>query len=610
MKSVLYAVRNNTEWMWNISLDMRVDFSFWPKQFGGRASFLQLSPPLSLGQAMLWKEALESMGSSSDRKQRLDQLRRMGKSSGFDEQLLRSLCFIETELSAGSGLAENVPELDEVAVQRIGELLQGRFLLYEELHGLMTENGLEFAWPDWKSYVQAASLLKNIKVYNGFAWRMSRKPFSFRRKYRFYCRRCGSGENGMFRTECPSCGGDCLYCETCLMMGRTRFCSLLLSGAEDVKQSARQRNSVTSVEILKRWNLSAAQSVAAQSALAFLTEQTQPQTKSPFLIWAVTGAGKTEMMFPLIETELRRGGRVLIATPRRDVVLELLPRLRQAFIHRSIVALYGGSAQRWEEGDIFLATTHQLLRFQHKFDLAIIDEIDAFPFHNNPVLEYAVSKAIKRQGKYVLLTATPPRHLQTSAKRKRIANVIVPVRYHQHPLPVPRRVRDRPLSQIFAGQSISRSFWRCLDASLSRGAQVFIFVPRINDVLQLTAMLKQHLSMIPIEGISSQDPQRTDKVRQFRQGLIRVLVTTTVMERGVTVPKTDVIVMQANSPLFDEAALIQMSGRAGRSTDDPDGRVYFLAPFATKSQLGAVRHIRRMNKLAREKGYFCPQSGR
>ncbi|MNU00243.1 hypothetical protein D3C72_2433180 [compost metagenome] len=71
---------------------------------------------------------------------------------------------------------------------------------------------------------------------------------------------------------------------------------------------------------------------------------------------------------------------MLLATPRKDVVLELAPRLAKAFGGRKVVALYGGSGERWEQGDITLATTHQLMRFYQAFDLVIIDELDAFPY--------------------------------------------------------------------------------------------------------------------------------------------------------------------------------------------------------------------------------------
>ena len=82
------------------------------------------------------------------------------------------------------------------------------------------------------------------------------------------------------------------------------------------------------------WGLSDAQTHASYEGLRYLHRmQASPISPGPrqFLIWAVTGRGKTEMIFPFIHYTAARGGRVLLATPRKDVVLELQPRIQQAF---------------------------------------------------------------------------------------------------------------------------------------------------------------------------------------------------------------------------------------------------------------------------------------
>lgn len=158
-------------------------------------------------------------------------------------------------------------------------------------------------------------------------------------------------------------------------------------------------------QVPARWGLSPAQQEAAETALAFLLKHRKERTSlmrmpagslaagrhrflertaprgggNEFLLWAVTGAGKTEMMFPLLEAVLTAGGKVAVATPRRDVVLELAPRLAAAFPQVCRVVLYGGSEDRLQLGDLTLATTHQLIRFKEAFDLVVIDEVDAFP---------------------------------------------------------------------------------------------------------------------------------------------------------------------------------------------------------------------------------------
>jgi competence protein ComFA len=387
------------------------------------------------------------------------------------------------------------------------------------------------------------------------------------------------------------------------------------------------------------WQLSPAQLAASEAGIRHLLRRDRDSSYKPFLIWAVTGAGKTEMIFPLVATELQRGGKVLIATPRRDVVLELLPRIKTAFPHQQVIALYGGSTQRWELGDITIATTHQLLRYEGAFDLVVIDEIDAYPYHNNPVLEYAAQKVRSHRGAVVLLSATPPAHLQVDARKGRIAHVKVPVRYHGKPLPTPRILRYGGIHKLHTaaekkspilseGESLDTAapdvkskllHWlpsrdgsgqlaAIIAESLERGAQLFIFVPAIHRLEPTLAWVRSRTDKLcnrtQIEATSSQDEHRHDKILRFRAASTRILLTTTILERGVTIPKADVIVLDADSALFDAAALVQMAGRAGRSATDPFGKVHFLSREHTRAQTEAISQIRGMNQLARRRGYI------
>lgn len=504
----------------------------------------------------------------------------------------------------------------------------------------------------WKAYIQLAYLNGDITLTNGLQNNQMRKfPAFWRRLTTYSCRRCGSGK--LHFTPCYHCGTDCPYCEECLTMGRVRSCTLLIEGAKgsckgekveygwpgDVEENLRgnrcPKNSTRESAIyptleayLHPWGLSPAQTAASKEALVFLNS-TSPGSKDAagkmglpprdgssggvaisgktapsFLIWAVTGAGKTEMIFPLLQYELAHGRKIAIATPRRDVVLELQPRLMRAFEGRSIVTLYGGGSQTWESGDITIATTHQLMRFAHAFDAVIIDEIDAFPYLNSAALEFAARKALAPGGRYVLLSATPPRALQREAASGRLPHVTVPVRFHRHPLPVPKRVPAPPLRRILRSGALPQTLRARLEGSLERGAQLFVFVPEIKLVDPLVGLLQGLWPDKVIAGTSSKDHERSVKVTDFRGKVTDILVTTTILERGVTVPKTDVFILDADSSLFNEAALVQMAGRAGRSKDDPRGLVYFTGLENTVSQTGAIRQIKKMNRTARRRGYL------
>ncbi|WNQ11594.1 helicase-related protein [Paenibacillus aurantius] len=668
MKATVYAVRRSGRWSWNASLDIRVDQRFWFRQ-GAGTGMIGLEPNLSWGQALWLQKALEE---ARFQPKDLNEVRREFAARliqlGLTEKASEALkpVFLSGDRMEKTGFAafsEEEARAEQALAARLAEPMRGRSLLLEELVRLLADEGK--GADGLVSALQLAALEGRVRLAAGVD-RIDRR-FLWRSTVQFRCRRCGSGEEGMNVSECPYCGGPCPYCERCLTMGRARFCALLVEGAAaergraagteaaQVREAgagaasaagpkgpwaghprstampataaparAPQGIAYARAGLLpddetaitgRLWGLSPAQTGAAQAGLAFLRESAARQAaggaaKPRFLIWAVTGAGKTEMIFPLIEYEVNRGRTVCVATPRRDVVLELLPRIRRAFPDNTVVALYGGSPNKWERGEITLATTHQLMRFRESFDLVVIDELDAFPYHNNDQLQYAALQAAKPAGRYIFLSATPPAALQREIRKGKLPHAKVPVRYHRHPLPVPVLLRLKPLRSFAGGGPLPVKLVQTIQASLDRGAQLFVFVPQIKLVDPLVALLQRSFPQHVVGGTSSKDAERTEKVVDFRQGRIRMLVTTTILERGVTVPKTDVVILDAGSPLFDEAALVQMAGRAGRSKDDPKGRVYYAAAEVTGSQAGAIRQITRMNRIARQECYLLPEEER
>jgi competence protein ComFA len=136
--------------------------------------------------------------------------------------------------------------------------------------------------------------------------------------------------------------------------------------------------------------------------------------------------------------------------------------------------------------------------------------------------------------------------------------------------------------------------------SLASNRQVFLFVPRIEQVQQMLAYMRaffpEYAAMM--EGVHASDPQREEKVRAFRQKAYRLMVTTTILERGVTIPGSDVVVVGAEAPVFDEASLVQIAGRVGRSIEDPEGTVLYVQAYRAEAAKAAVRQIARMNRLA------------
>ena len=81
------------------------------------------------------------------------------------------------------------------------------------------------------------------------------------------------------------------------------------------------------------------------------------QDKKNVLIHAVTGAGKTELIYASVEYYLKQNLKVGFATPRKDVVIDLIPRFKESFPNSIVIAVYGEHTAELN-GDIILLTTH------------------------------------------------------------------------------------------------------------------------------------------------------------------------------------------------------------------------------------------------------------
>ena len=156
--------------------------------------------------------------------------------------------------------------------------------------------------------------------------------------------------------------------------------------------------------------------------------------KKNVFLYAVTGAGKTELVYEAILNVLKNKGKVGFTVPRKDVVIDLYPRIKNAFKNSKVVALYGGNTSNLT-GDIIILTTHQLYRFENYFDLLVFDEIDAFPYKGNDVLISFFSKSVK--GNYVLMSATPDEEKVNEVIISNGIYLSLTRRYHGVDLPLP-----------------------------------------------------------------------------------------------------------------------------------------------------------------------------
>ena len=374
------------------------------------------------------------------------------------------------------------------------------------------------------------------------------------------------------------------YCPHCINLGRVSTLNKFYHVPEP--------NQFTVTEPVLTWKgkLSPLQQQASEKISRGMADHVQQ------LLWAVTGAGKTEMMFAGIAAAIKRGERIGIASPRVDVCLELFPRLKAAFANCDIALLHGRQELPYHYAQLTICTTHQLLRFYHAFDNLIIDEVDAFPYAANASLLYATKQAIKENGGCLYLTATPGDALLREIKSKRLVVNYLPLRYHGHLLPQIKVRLAFGWRRRLERQQLPPQVIQQLQETLKEGHHFLLFVPHIADLALVEAALRHSFTTFRFATVHASDLERLEKVQKMRDGDYDFLVTTSILERGVTFPEIDVYVLGADDPVFSSSALVQIAGRAGRSQSRPTGRVIFWINCNCRQVNQAVSQVKYLNR--------------
>lgn len=306
--------------------------------------------------------------------------------------------------------------------------------------------------------------------------------------------------------------------------------------------------------------------------------------KKNSLIYAVCGAGKTEIVFETIKYAMENGLQVGFAIPRREVVHEIYMRLKNVFPHNNITAVYGGNTSVLV-GNIIVLTTHQLYRYTSYFDLLILDEIDAFPFMNNDLLYEMFLRSVK--GNYIMMSATPSVDVVEQLRANNCEIFELKTRFHHMSIP-------EPLIIISVGFLKYIFLIKKLMAYRIMNKKVIIFVPTIEKSISVFRIISKFIS--GGNYVNSKVSNNGFIIDEFKMNKYFYLVSTSILERGITIKSLQVIIMDADNNIFDEYSLIQMAGRVGRSKDETYGEVIFLANKKNVAMCNALSTIKDCNK--------------
>ena len=399
------------------------------------------------------------------------------------------------------------------------------------------------------------------------------------------CQRCGSQ---LAKAEHRLPSGK-YFCSVCLKFGKLTSDDRLVSIFESPDSQLPR-------EVLLTWQGSL--TTLQQTITDRLLQSIHAGRNS--LVWAVTGSGKTEMIFYPIHAVLSKGGRVCVTSPRIDVCRELYPRIKNAFELEPVLLLHGNSEESYCYRKLTICTTHQLLHFYQAFDLIIVDEIDAFPYEGDPMLRYGLKQALHPTGRLIYLTATPPQHLLREVEAT-FAIEKLPVRFHKRPLIVPECHWYLRWESCYKKPSHMKKFLKLL-RELLQDNDVLVFCPSLSYMDALYQATSRFFAEDIITSVHAEDENRKEKVEKMRQKKYRILFTSTILERGVTFERVSVIVMGANHAVFSKSALVQIAGRVDRKGAYHHGRVLFFYNQNTQAIRQARNEIKEMNALAKKVG--------
>jgi len=197
--------------------------------------------------------------------------------------------------------------------------------------------------------------------------------------------------------------------------------------------------------------------------------------------------------------------------------------------------------------------THALLAKGIRFanlGLLIIDEEQHFGVQHKERL-----KQLRTDIHVLTLTATPiPRTLQLSLSGVRDLSII-----GTPPI-------DRLAIRTYVSEFDTITIREALLREHYRGGQSFFVVPRISDLDEMAAFLRDHVPEVTFVMAHGQMAagELDDRMNAFYDGKYDVLLATTIVESGLDIPTANTMIVH-RADMFGLAQLYQIRGRVGRS---------------------------------------------
>ncbi len=323
------------------------------------------------------------------------------------------------------------------------------------------------------------------------------------------------------------------------------------------------------------------------------------------LVQGDVGSGKTVVAAAAALIALEAGYQVALMAPTEILVDQHFQNFQKWFAAMDIdfVKLTGSMTARekkialermQKDGPLMVFGTHALFEAStafKKLGLVVVDEQHRFGVRQRAQL---ISKG--QNPDVLVMTATPiPRTLALTLYGDLDLSVI-------DELPPGRK----PISTKVFTEKQRAQLYAQIRAQIEQGHQAYIVFPLIeeSEVLKLKSLaemlpsIEEALKPYKVVAVHGriEAGERRRILDEFKQGEIKVLVSTTVVEVGVDVPNATVMVIE-NAERFGLSQLHQLRGRIGRGAHES-----FC--FLMASHLGTPEIVRRLKTMEQTQDGF------
>jgi transcription-repair coupling factor (superfamily II helicase) len=310
------------------------------------------------------------------------------------------------------------------------------------------------------------------------------------------------------------------------------------------------------------------------------------------LLCGDVGYGKTEVALRVAFKVICEGKQVAILAPTTILAkqhFETVKRRMEEFGVNAVrvtrfdsnkdVAL---SISKLEKGEADIAVgTHKMLSKNVKFKdlgLLILDEEQRFGVSDKEKL-----KDVKRNVNVLTLSATPiPRTLHMSMVGIRDISIL--------DTPPSIRIPVQTFVTSYNDTLLSDAVMR----EVGRGGQVFVVYNKVASIDTFTAHLMEMMPTVRFCVAHGQMPEKTleDRIDAFVEGKYDVLVSSTIIENGIDMPKANTLFV-VDADKMGLSQLYQLKGRVGRS----DRMAYAYFTYDERKQMGESAY-KRLEALA------------